>query len=200
MASLIFMLTAVALIVLVIRLIIKIIRGRPVLASLKVILLIIFVYGAGWLFFYWSGKNVSVAFGTEACFDDWCATVTQTESGPAVQKQFAPRSTDSTYIVVHIRMLNRARGIAQTPSDPRVHMLDEKGNSYAYSASAQKLLETTSGPQPGIGHRLDLHQSLETLLAFAVPKNAGGLNVLIEEGPPITNLIFPEDKMVFVAK
>jgi amino acid transporter len=200
MTSLIFMLTAIALIVLVIRLIIKLIRGRPALSSLKIILIVVAAYGVGWLFFYWGSKNVPVLFGTEVCFDDWCATVTQIESGPAIQKQFEKLHSYSTYVIVHIRMLNQARGIAQTPSNPRVHILDGNGTAWAYSAAAQKLLETTLGPQPGIGHRLDLHQSLETLLVFAVPKNAGSLNVLIEEGPPITNLLFPEDKMVFAVK
>jgi len=197
MTALIFMLTAIAVIVLVIRLIIKLIRGRPALPSLKIILIVVVAYGVGWLFFYWGSKNVPVPFGTEVCFDDWCATVTQTESGPGVQRQFEKLRSDSTYIIVHIRMTNQARGIAQTPSDPRVHVLNDSGTAWAYSAAAQKLMETTTGPQPGIGHRLDLHQSLETVLVFAVPKNAGILKVSIEEGPPITNLLLPEDQMVF---
>jgi len=197
MTSLIFMLTAIALIVLVIRLIIKLIRGRPALPSLKIIVIVVAMYGVGWLFFYWGSKNVPVSFGTEVCFDDWCATVTQIECGPVIQKQFEKLNSDSAYIIIHIRMTNQARGIAQTPSNPRVHILDNKGTAWPYSAAAQRLLESVSGIQPGIGHRLDLHQSLETLFAFAVPKNTGDIKALIEEGPPITNLLFPGDKMVF---
>ena len=198
--SLIFLLTAIALIVLIIRLFINVVRRRSVWPSLKIILIVVALYSAAWLIFYWSSKNVVAPLGTAVCFDDWCATVTQTESGPAIQKQFERLHSDSSYIIIHIRMINQARGIAQTPSDPRVHILDKNENAWTYSARAQKILELTSGPQPGIGHRLELHQSLETLLVFAVPKTTDGLNVLIEEGPPITRLIFPEDKMVFAVK
>jgi hypothetical protein len=42
-----------------------------------------------------------------------------------------------------------------------------------------------------------LHQTLETLLVFDVPNEARGLKALIEEGPPITLLLLPDDREVF---
>jgi len=61
----------------------------------------------------------------------------------------------------------------------------------------QQLLEKSRGSQPGLDQRLELHQTLETLLVFDVPNEARGLKALIEEGPPITLLLLPDDREVF---
>jgi hypothetical protein len=57
--------------------------------------------------------------------------------------------------------------------------------------------EKRKGKQPGIGHRLELQQSAETTLVFSIPKTATGLKALIEEGPWLTNLLFPGNEDVF---
>jgi len=95
-------------------------------------------------------------------------------------------------------MSNHARGIAQKPSEPRVHIIDERGNSYSYSAEGQQALEKQIGNQIRLDQRLELHQSLETQLVFDIPKEAKNLKVLIEEGPFITKLLFNENREVFL--
>jgi len=197
MASLLFLLTFLTLIVLLVILMIKAFRHRPVKKTVRSIAFIALGYAIIWQVLNLISKDVPVPLGTDSCFDDWCATVIKTENGPAVQNQFSALHTDSTYIILHIRMSNHARGIAQKPSEPRVHLLDDKGRARAYSANGQQLFEKQKGGQPGISHRLELGQSMETIMVFAFPRQSKGLKALIEEGPWITNLIFPDDRQVF---
>jgi len=161
---------------------------------------IIVGYIALWLAFDLTAKFTIVPLGTDVCFDDWCASVTQIESSPEIQQQFSPGKTDSTWIVLHIRMSNHARGIAQKPSEPRVHIIDQQGNVWPYSKKGQQLLEKAWGQQPSLGQQLELKQSIETKLIFSIPSQSEGLKILIEEGPFITKLLFPEDNTVFKIK
>ncbi len=197
MASLIFLLTVLILFVLLVRLIVKAIRKRPLAPTAKIMAAMVAGYFMLWLLFYYRQKKVTVPLGTNVCFDDWCATVTGVEQGPAIQQQFSLLKTDSTWIVLNLRMSNQARGIGQKPSEPRVHILDDRGHAWPISAPGQQVFEKFAGPQPGIGHRLELHQSLETKLVFAVPKSSRHLKALIEEGPFITRFLFPDDEEVF---
>ena len=100
---------------------------------------------------------------------------------------------------ITIKMSNHARGIAQKPSEPRVHLIDGKGHYWPYSVKGQQALEQNAGKQPGIDSKLALGESLETQLVYAVPVNAADIKVLIEEGPFITKLLLPEDQQVFQA-
>jgi len=189
MASLIFLLTVLTLIVLFIRIIVKLTRRKPVRCGLIAMGVAVVVYGIGWIVFRLTLEVTPVPLGTQVCFDDWCATVNKIEQKAA---------GDSTLITLHIEMFNNARGIAQTPSEPRVHLLDANGTAWSYSANEQRIYEKQNGVQPGIAHRLELHQSMETVLVFTDPKNSAGLKALIEEGPWITDLLFPVDEQVFL--
>lgn len=131
--------------------------------------------------------------GTDVCFDDWCATITQIDK----TNKLASIKEGRQFIILHIRMSNRARGIAQKPSEPRIHIIDNTGQVWAYSESGQKTLENVTGKQISLDQKLELHQSLETELVFDVPQNATGLMVLIEEGPFITELLLPDNRKVF---
>ena len=95
-------------------------------------------------------------------------------------------------------MSNHARGIAQKPSEPRIHIIDGNGNIYSFSEAGQQALERQIGKQISIGTRLELHQSVDTQLVFDLPGDAQNSKVLIEEGPFITQLLFWEDKEVFL--
>lgn len=189
MTSLIFPLTALALLVLFIRILIKLFRREPVRPALIAMILIIVGYSSIWVMFKMSQKLVPVDLGSQVCFDDWCATVVKAE------RQV---TGDSVVIILHLQMFNNVRGIAQTPSEPRVHILDSSGRPWPYSIKEQLIYEKRNGSQPGIAHRLELHQSMETVLVFAIPKNTNNLKALIEEGPWITNLLFPDDEEVFL--
>jgi hypothetical protein len=136
--------------------------------------------------------------GTDICFDDWCATVTKIERPKAVSidnQEFIP---NGQLLILNIKMSNQAKGIAQKPSEPRVHIIDEKGKSYSFSARGQQALENQIGKQIPVDIRLELHQSLETKLVFDIPKEAKNLEVRIDEGPTLAKLLFNENKEVFL--
>lgn len=170
--------------------IIKMIRRRPVKKILKIMGILIIAYVLVWLGCYFTSGYQNVQLGTDDCFDDWCATVLSAKELPAP-------SGDSLYIVLNVKMSNHARGIAQKPSEPRIYLIDGKGNTWPQSAAGQQLLERSIGKQPRLDTRLRLNGSVETAIVCSVPLNAGKLSALIEEGPWITKLLFPADRVVF---
>ncbi len=198
METLVFLLTFFTLLILSVIVITKAIKRKPVLPTAKKMLFITAGYLVLWIIFYLNSSYDIVPLGTDICFDDWCATITQAENGPFVQKRFSMLSADSTYIIIHITMSNHARGIAQKPSEPRIHILDAKNTVWPYSIAAQGILEKIEGKQAHLDSRLELHQSIETKLVFAVPASSTALKVLIEEGPFITKLLFPASQQVFI--
>lgn len=189
MTALIFFFTASILVILLIRLFVKLIRRKPVRNTLKLIGGIVLTYSTLWAVFDLMRKRVPVPMGTAICFDDWCATVNGASQSPA---------GDSLQVVLNITMSNHALGITQSPSEPRVQLLDASGKCWTYSFNAQRVYEIGHGVQPGISHQLKLHESLGTVLVFRVPKNTTSLSALIQEGPWITHLLFPENQMIFI--
>lgn len=189
MPTLIFLVTVLLLLVLFAGMAVKLIRRKPIARNLGIMAVIVLAYGLVWLVFALSQKKVCVPMGTQVCFDDWCATVVKAE------RKAAP---SHTVILLHIRMVNAARGIAQTPSGPSVHIFDANGNVWPYWVQGQYDYEKRNGTQPGIGHRLALHQTMETVIVFKVPPGAPALKAIIQEGPPWVNaLLFWQDEQVF---
>ncbi|MDR3697840.1 hypothetical protein [Mucilaginibacter sp.] len=197
MTTILFLLTFLTLPVLLVRLIIKAIKRKPLKSTLKIMGLIAGVYLLLWTGFYFASGYTTIPLGTDVCFDDWCATVTKIDNEPVVKAKLPALPADSTWVILHIKMSNHARGIAQKPSEPRVHLIDAQGGYWPYSAIGQQALEKTEGPQPGIDNKLELHQSMETQLVFAIPATAKEVKVLIEEGPASTKLLLPDDREVF---
>jgi hypothetical protein len=197
MATLLFLLTFLALLVLAITLVIKALRRKPIKSTLKIIGYMFGGYVVLWLIFYLISGNVTTPLGTDVCFDDWCAAITQIEKGPDLKTKLPPPAADSMWVVLYVKMSNHARGIAQKPSEPRIHLIDDKGNYWAYSQKGQTAMEKVTGDLPDIGSRLALHQELATQLVFAIPADAKKVKVLIEEGPFITKLLLPQDEQVF---
>jgi hypothetical protein len=200
METLVFLLTFFTLLILFVITIAKAIKRRPIMPTTKKMAFIIAGYLVLWVMFYITSSYVIVPLGTDVCFDDWCATITQTENGPLVQKRFSSLSADSTYIIIHITMSNHARGIAQKPSEPRIHILDAKNHAWPRSIAGQGILEKVESKQSPLDSRLELHQSIETKLVFAVPASSKGLKVLIEEGPFITKLLLHASQEVFIVQ
>ena len=194
MATLIFIATFLSVLILLINSIIKIITGKRSFAPLLTIAIILFCYGLLWVVFYFKSNAISVPFGTDICFDDWCATITQVER-PATLGQQNPQGQ---FIVLHMRMSNHARGIAQKPSQPRVHIIDGQGHSWAFSEAGQQALENAAGRQAPIDVKLELHQSVETQIVFDIPQGAKNVKAIIEEGPFITNFLLHDNSEVFV--
>lgn len=193
MTTLVFFVTILAVIVLLIRIVIKAVKHKNTFASFRISGIILLVYASLWIVFYLKSSDKQISFGTDICFDDWCATVTKIEK----QETLGNEKPNGQFIIVHIKMSNHARGIAQKPSEPSVHIKDDNGHSWAFSSKGQQALNNLIGNQIPIDQRLELHQSLETQLVFDIPKDAKNLGVLIEEGPFITKFLFHDDNKVF---
>jgi hypothetical protein len=198
MTALIFFGTIITLLIYLARLILKIIKRKTIASTLRTLVIIVLSYSVLWGIFYLFRSDIPVPLGTDICFDDWCATVTKVEQPIILELENQKFNPQGQFIILNIKMSNHARGIAQKPSEPRVHINDEKGNSYSFSSEGQQALEKQLGNQIRLDQRLELHQSLETQLVFDIPKEAKNLKVLIEEGPFITKLLFNENREVFL--
>jgi hypothetical protein len=141
--------------------------------------------------------DVAVPMGTDVCFDDWCATVMKADTAMTLGEGANLMRPSGRFIILHVRMSNQARGIAQKPSDPRIFIIDGKGYKRTFSEVGQQALEQYVGKQVDLGARLELHQSLETQVVFDVPRNAKDLKAVIEEGPFIANFLLAGDRDVF---
>jgi hypothetical protein len=178
--TLIFLLTALTTFVLVVTGAARAIRRKPILKLARWTIGILLGYCLAWYCFWLARRSPVIPFGTDICFDDWCITINHFQQLPAT-------SRDSTEFILAITMSNHARGIAQRPSNPRIYLIDDHGRFWPPAAS---------GPTP-LDARLELHESKNTRMNFIVPANAAHLKALIEEGPWITNLLFPTDQPLF---
>lgn len=194
MASLIFIATFLFVVVFAIKICIKSIQHKNIVTNVRTVLAVLIAYSALWSGCYFFSNNKTVPFGTDVCFDDWCATVTKAERLPALGTVY-PKGQ---FILLHITLSNHAKGIAQKPSEPGVHIINEKGQSWAISKEGQQAFNTLYGQQIPIDERLELHQSLQTVLVFDIPNGAKHLEALIEEGPFITKLLPKGDNEVFL--
>lgn len=197
MAGLALLLAVLAILILLVRLAVRAIRRKPITRTVVALLIVVAAYSALWCVFYFISGDKAVPLGTDVCFDDWCATVTSIERPAALGTQGHELYPHGQFVILHVKMSNRARGIAQKPSEPRIHIIDDKGNAWPYSEEAQRALENAIGKQAPLDSRLELHQSLETQIVFDVPKDAQHLKALIEEGPWISKVELYKDRMVF---
>ena len=197
MTTLILFATLLALAVYVIKIILRLFKHRSISSLLRIVFIIIVLYWIVWMIFYSISSDKPISFGTDVCFDDWCATITKVERLGNDNPEFKPKGQ---YIILHIRMSNHAKGIAQKPSEPRVKIEDSDGNTYKYSIEGQQALEKQRGKQNPIDSKLELHQSLETQLIFDIPINSKNLKGVIEEGPFITKLLFYPDREIYLLK
>lgn len=196
MQTLYFLASILTILVLGGRIVIKLIRKRPISKTIKILLTVVLTYILIWAIFYFKSGLSSNNFGQDVCFDDWCATVLSYDKTDRIVDQ----NPAGQFIVLTIKMTNMAKGIAQKPSEPRVHIIDDKGHSWGTSSVGQDAFEKLQGHQISLDQRLELNQSLETKLVFDIPKTATNLKAIIEEGPFITNLLLQEDKKVFELK
>lgn len=198
MTALIFFCTIVAILYLLISVVIKAIRHRRIMPGIRTIIIIIGSYFTLWVIFYFLRQDKSVTLGTDICFDDWCATITKIERPKSLAIDNVVLNPKGQFIVLHIKMSNHARGIAQKPSEPRIHLVDGSGTFWTFSEEGQKMLEKRIGKQIPLDEKLKLHESLETQMIFDIPNDNGNWKALIEEGPFITKLLFNEDRKVFL--
>ena len=197
MHELYFLVTFLTTVVLIITILIKSIRKKSIAKSLKTLSVVTILYLLLWSVSYFTSKLKPINLGEDICFDDWCATITSFERLENIGNQKAT----GRFFVLSVKMTNRARGISQKPSEPRIQIIDDRGNIWFVSTVGQKELEDLQGIQIPIDQRLELHQSLETKMVFDIPMGATGLKAIIKEGLQfMTNIILQDDKHVFKLK
>jgi len=197
MATLILFGTLITLVIFFVKIILRLLSHRPMGSLIRTAIVIIISYGMIWIVFYSISSDKPIPFGTDVCFDDWCATVTSFEH---FENNSVELNHKGQFLILHIKMSNHARGIAQKPSVPRVKIIDSDGTSYTFSNLGQQTLEKQRGNQIPIDSKLELHQSLETQLVFEIPLKCNDLKAVIEEGPLITKLLFYSDREVFLLR
>ena len=118
MATLIFFATILFVVVLLVRLAIALLKGKTILPDLRLLGIVILSYFALWGFFYFLSNSKTVPYGTDICFDDWCATITKTEQLTLLGNT----KPKGQFVILYITMSNHAKGIAQKPSEPKILM------------------------------------------------------------------------------
>jgi hypothetical protein len=107
-----------------------------------------------------------VPFGTDVCFDDWCATIEGMDTVKALGNAPNKIHANGVFVILHVKMSNHTLGIAQKPSEPRIHIADGRGHFWPFSVDGQRALESIEGKQKDIGDRLELRESLETRIVL----------------------------------
>lgn len=180
----------------IIRLVIKVIKRQTIGPTVKIVLIIIISYSLIWLAFYFNSKRIEVPFGTEMCFDDWCATIIDSKKVKSINTQ----TTNETFVILRIKLINKAKRIAQKPSMPVIKIVDDDNNVWLSSDLGQRAYEVEYGRQERIDKKLQLNEVCVTHLVFEIPSNENKIYALIEEGPFITKLFIKGDEMVFKIK
>ena len=104
MATLIFFATILTIIILIIRVIIKAVRHKSILASVRLFAIVILTYVVLWTIFYFISSNKAISLGTDICFDDWCATVNKIERQHAIGNEKAK----GQFIILHIKINHKS--------------------------------------------------------------------------------------------
>lgn len=196
MTSLIFIATIFSVFLLIIRIFYLLIINKKTNSTYRYLAIILFSYCFLWVIFYYKSREIIVPLGTDVCFDDWCATISKIEKLHSI----GAVNTSGQFIILYIRMSNHARGIAQKPSEPRIHIIDENNKVWTFSKAAQETYEKLIGKQVSLDEKLELNESKETCLVFELPENNKKLRAVIKEGPFITYFLFKDDQEVFVVK
>lgn len=193
MDELLFILTFILTIVFTVRLIIKLFKRQEIAKTSKIISSILVLYTLIWLVFYISSKKVVVSYGTEICFDDWCATVIDAKRTKVINKQ----TSKETFVILKVKLINKAKRIALKPSMPRIKIIDDDGNEWMFSEAGQNAYEQKYGKQAKIDKKLEHQETCVTNLVFEIPSSLNKAYALIEEGPFITKLFIKDDERIF---
>jgi len=197
MGTIIFLGLVITILTLIIRIIVRLIQHKSISGILRNVAIVLGVYVILWIIYYFGSSYKNIPLGSEICFDDWCTTLTQADTVSSIGTGNDAIHTDGKFYILHLKMINEARRISQRPSEPRVHIIDSKGMFSSFSEKGQEAYEKQFGKQLPFNSRLELHQTLETVMVFDIPAGACDPKVLIEEGPFITTLLFDDNKKVY---
>lgn len=143
MQELIFFVSLFTVMFLVVIILLKFATKKSAVGTIKALATIVFLYFLLWTVSS-SNREINVVnFGEDICFDDWCATFTSFEILTAIDGQKAV----GQYIILSLKMTNRAKGTSQKSTEPRIYIMDHKGNFWAVSKLGQKICKNAHGTQ-----------------------------------------------------
>lgn len=157
-ADLVFLLTLIAMLATVVRVLWRLVRKGRASAARALLqgAAIAGCYAVALLAASAIQPGRTVPLGENECFDDWCIAATAVRLGD-------PRTLAPTEmrVIVHLRVSNRGRGRAQAEPDALVYLRDQRGRRLDPVAAA--------GPGPSIGDTVPAGESREVEVAFDVP-------------------------------
>jgi hypothetical protein len=128
----------------------------------------------------WTSPQRVLNVGDARCFDDWCLTVEKVTGTPELGGGARRIRADGRFVVVTLRLSNRARGRTQRASSAAVRLLDARGARYEVSEAGQRTWEAEHGPAAPLTETISLGGSIETVRVFDVPTDALGLGLAVE--------------------
>jgi hypothetical protein len=184
MATLVFLLTVLALLGAIATLPIMVLQRRYALARLigGIMFVWLLLYTGLLLGFSWLTPQTFLAQGREECFDDMCFSVTAASS---------TTSAKGDSITVTLRLRNAARRAAEKPDHPDAYLVDREGHSYFPQAVGQQPL-WNQPLQPG--------EIQDRALRFQVPGADQPLYLVVTEGSFPSPLIIGDDNSPVHAK
>lgn len=199
MATLIFIIVVISFFFLITKIVLHLVTGKDVVIPVRMILLLVGVYGLLWLGFWAWRPDKPAPLGVDICFDDWCAMVTGADYPATLGRPNRPVQPHGQWVLLYVRLSNPARAAQRRESQPRVRLMDDAGREWGPSVRGQQALEESSGPQAPLLNQPGLQQSFETELVFDVPKEVKRLKVRIDNSPGILrSLLLPEGRQLVV--
>lgn len=131
-----------------------------------------------------------LAMGQDRCFDDWCLAVESATTAPDI----ADKAANGKYYIVTLRVSSQAKRVSQRALDASVHLEDDRGNTYEPSDSGQRAYEAQHGPAKALFDRLEPGEFFNTVRVFDVPRDAGGLGLVVLHGAFLGHLIIGDSQ------
>jgi len=194
LGNLIFLLFFLATVALIVLILYRSVRRRKTRILAFALLACLLAYAAVVVAFSLNSERRELALGTDKCFDDWCATVSEAHSLPNPHG-----GADTKLVAVTLRVSNRARRAAFRPSQPRVSLILPTGSA-TRSAEAQRQFERQAGPQEDLAKRLLPGDTFQTTFLFEVPAATREASVALLEGPAIVTRFLAGDENSFLHK
>jgi len=159
------------------------VRGSPPLSAFQPLAAALCIYALLMIAGSVTSRERRLPFGTDLCFDDWCATVTSLQNAPA--------SSGSRVVTANVRVSSIAKRVTQRGSDPRLYLIDAGGTWYSAAPSPS---------DPTLGAAIKPGESFTSRVHAAVPAQAEIVAVRIWEGGFIDPLVPFDEESPFHRK
>jgi len=119
---------------------------------------------------------------TDLCFDEMCFAVVKVQTGENLLPNFHPSKTEDTFCILTVRVSSRARNRPQRENGLRA-LLWSGGRFFRTSADGQRAWRAMH-PETSldVDAKVSAHENFLSDQVFEVPKNAGNLGLVLDNG------------------